>query len=319
MSFKETIENETKSIISKIESKLGFKTKIAIGLAILLFSANGVRLMLQKPDTMLSSVMITNPAGTSGGSGVILKSQETVSTILTNSHVCKVIEHGGLVVTKNSKYAVTAYKHSKAHDLCFITVDADLGINTKIASEAPLAYYDMATISGYPRLMPNTLSTGHFSGRSIIEVIIGSRACTEEDLKKDPQVGLICVFNGGLPIVKRYEAVLVTATIMAGSSGSGVFNKNNELAGLVFAGGGDFGYAWTVSFQSLKNFINIEQNTLEYSRPNNLVNIFGDSPKETGYEKTIENMNKMCLSNPSNNETLRQICDSVKNDVIYIK
>src|SRR4051812_8386630 len=44
-----------------------------------------------------ANVMITNRAKTSGGTGLILKSSISESYILTNAHVCGVVEKGGLV------------------------------------------------------------------------------------------------------------------------------------------------------------------------------------------------------------------------------
>jgi V8-like Glu-specific endopeptidase len=47
-------------------------------------------------------------------------------------------------------------------------------------------------------------------------------------------------FVGGIPDIMQYDSTLVTATIMPGSSGSGVYNENKELAGVVFAGRANF-------------------------------------------------------------------------------
>lgn len=59
------------------------------------------------------TVMLTNKEKTSGGSGVIYSSSSKGSLILTNAHVCKGLQNGGLATTNTGSYLVERYKLSK--------------------------------------------------------------------------------------------------------------------------------------------------------------------------------------------------------------
>lgn len=213
-----------------------------------------------------AAVAITTPSERSGGTGVILESSSSESYILTNNHVCHVVVNGGIVKTDNNrKYEVVSYRPSAMHDLCLITVKADLGVNTAIANKAPELYED-AAIAGHPNLFPTVVTRGHFSKIDRGEVVIGTRTCTEEELHSG--AAMFCLFMGGIPVVKSYEMQLVTATIMAGSSGSAVYNSRGQLSGLVFAGQGDLGYAFIVPFEYVEGFLNNELPTVVPLYPN---------------------------------------------------
>jgi hypothetical protein len=265
-------------------------------------------------DIRSSSVMITNRAETSGGTGVIIESTSSLSTILTNAHVCRVVEKGGLVKSQMGNFQVTAYKKAQSADLCLITVASDLGVNTEIARSAP-RFYEKSTVSGHPGLHPNVISEGHFSGRRIIDVLTGFRKCTDEDLKKG--LGMLCFLLGGIPEVRSYESVLVTATIMPGSSGSGVYNSNQALAGLVFAGSGDFGYAWTVPYEQISNFLKAEARQTPFATPDQSVNLFGEPSEE---ELTFKQLREACKQ-PGMNliKEVKEVCELVERDLLWRK
>jgi S1-C subfamily serine protease len=149
-------------------------------------------------------------------------------------------------------------------------------------------------ISGHPALMPNVVTTGHFSGRKVIAVMKGLKPCTAEQAN-DPGTALLCMIVGGIPDVVQYDSTLVTATIMPGSSGSGVYNSDKELAGVAFAGSENFGFAWTVPYESMKNFIDFESKTLEAKRPDNSVDFTGaDNSKKDTEEAMIEKLRSVC-------------------------
>lgn len=216
----------------------------------------------KKSDAELAkaSVMITNIQKTSGGTGVVLRSLPGQSVILTNRHVCGVVKDGGLITTDdNQDHRVTGYTEADNHDLCLVFVTEDLGLNTELANTAPHRY-ENATVIGHPNLYPTVITHGHFSNKKVIQVNIGKTACTEADMV-DPQKALYCVFMGGLPIIKDYESILVTATIMPGSSGSPVYNDDGKIAAVVFAGQGDLGYAFAVPYEYIRNFVNQQLNS----------------------------------------------------------
>jgi hypothetical protein len=243
--------------INTIEKSLGSIVKIFIGAAIVYALIFGYLIYKTSKEQSITdaTVMITRLTG-GGGSGVIIENTAQGSSILTNNHVCEVIANGGIVTTTKGKQTlVVSYSPDSLHDLCLVTVAEDLGVSAKVAKHAPKPYSE-ATISGHPALLPNVVAKGHFSGKKIIQVLIGFKKCTPQMLEETPELNGICGFFGGLPIVKTYESILVTAMIMAGSSGSAVYDNNGDIAGLVFAGSGDLSYAYTVPFEYVALFLN---------------------------------------------------------------
>lgn len=215
-------------------------------------------------DMSSTSVKIVRMDERSGGTGVILSSNARASSILTNRHVCRVIENGGLVITSNNqKHLVSTYQASDWYDLCLVTVAANLHINTSIARSAPTDFAP-ATVSGHPRLLPNVISRGHYSEREIIDVFMGVRPCTEADAQKNP---LLCLLLGGIPQISRFEAQLVTALSQPGSSGSAVFNENGEITNLVFAGQGDLSYSYTMPYEAITQFMYHEVDLISPKHP----------------------------------------------------
>lgn len=296
------------------------KALVLLGVGLLGY-AGGRLLTMHKNDPRSASVMIVNRGMTHGGTGIIVHSTSSQSTVLTNDHVCKAIKTGGVVRAATGDYQVTSIIESELSDLCFVQVPDDLGIETTVSTKAPKKY-DTAMVSGHPALMPNVLSTGHFSGRDIIQVMTGMRPCSDTE-KADPNTGLACLFFGGLPVVKSYESVLVTATIMPGSSGSGVYNSSNELSGVVFAGSSSFGYAWTVPYEQVVNFVTKEHAHLKVQNISQEINIMGasdDSKKLKDAQDKCNNVNNNeLLSTPEKKEVINNLCDIIKSDMTWVK
>jgi len=265
-------------------------------------------LAIPKNDIRASSVMIVNRAMNHGGTGIILESTPIQSIILTNDHVCKAIKDGGMVRAISGDYQIASIIESEVSDLCLVQVMADLGVTTNLARKAP-HFYDEALVSGHPALMPNVISTGHMSGRQVIQVMIGMRKCTDADLSGP--LGLACAFFGGMPVVKSYESVLVTATIMPGSSGSGVYNKSGELNGVVFAGSEGFGYAWTVPYEQVLNFLYREHQSLKKQ------NISQEISLIEGDEDSRKIKEAIAKCPTETNETIVEMCNIIKRDQIW--
>jgi S1-C subfamily serine protease len=270
-----------------------------------------------------TSVMIVRSDRRSGGSGVILHSSPTRSTILTNSHVCGVIENGGVVIREGQEHAVVTFKHSSTHDLCLITVDGNFGVNTQVAEETP-ALYSQSIVVGHPRLLPTTVTRGHFSSRQIIEVMTGVRRCTEEDIEADEDNALLCFFLGGIPVITRYEAQLSTALISPGSSGSPVYNEDGEISGVVFAGSGNQSLAYIVPLEAVANFLNEYEKYEPLMLPNNSYEITAQFIK--GQRAYVESENfrnrvaKMCKDQTATeNESVQRICRIHEGDILWRK
>lgn len=213
-----------------------------------------------KPKTPVefakTSVMVKLVDRESGGSGVILSSNKKTSIIMTNKHVCQVIQGGGIVQTLNKRYNIVEFKIYPFHDLCLVKVKGNLRVNTVIAKDKP-ELFSSVYVSGHPNLLPHVLTTGYFSDYKTIQLIVGMQPCTAEDFKKDP---FTCLFMGGTPIIRKMASQVVTATIMAGSSGSAVFNSDGEISGLVFAGNSEgLSYGFIVPLVYVKDFIRNER------------------------------------------------------------
>jgi hypothetical protein len=106
-------------------------------------------------------------------------------------------------------------------------------------------------------------------------VMTGYRDCTPDEAT-NPATGLFCAIIGKLPVVRRFDARLVSNLIQPGSSGSGVFNHEGELSGVIFAGTGDFSYGFIVPYEYVANFLNTEIDTLPELSPDSNVNILGE-------------------------------------------
>lgn len=261
-----------------------------------------------RSENTQATVMITNLTKNSGGSGVVLNSSETLSRVLTNAHVCGVVKNGGLVTTTTGRSGfVVAFTTSKTHDLCLIDVAADLAASTRV-SDTPPDPYDDATISGHPHLLPNIVTKGHFSGKQVIQVMIGSRTCTDAE-NSNSDTALFCALVGRLPIIRSYEAIIVSATIQPGSSGSGIFNSNHELAALVFAGAGDLGYAFAVPQEYIEFFLHHELPGLEVQVPN--LNYGENSEAASNRAKFREACSK------ASTQLQKDICSVVSNNTLF--
>lgn len=202
------------------------------------------------------TVKITELTKSHGGSGTIVYSSDTLSVVLTNRHVCGVIVNGGLVTKTNQRsYAVDSFHISETHDLCLVRVSKNLNANTNLSNNPP-SQYDEISVSGHPNLLPHVITKGHVSDRANVAIFKELAKCDET--KTDEMYLKICAFFGGMPTFEYFDATLVSATIMPGSSGSGVFNEKNELVAVVFAGRGELSYGYVVPYEYVKRFIDEE-------------------------------------------------------------
>lgn len=257
MKLKKAIE-ASKQVCSKIGKKalaiLDAVMPYVLGIAVLVLIVTcGLAYKeYKKIEVLKNTVKVLGGRG--GGSGVIIEHGPAGSKVLTNNHVCEVVARGGKIeLTNGNQHLVTSYAQSALHDLCILTVQSDLGTSATIAKQAP-AKFSNIKISGHPSLLPAVITYGHVSGTELIDVFMGVKPCSEEQVRED----VSCLFFGGIPIVKTFESVLVTALIMPGSSGSAVYNDDNEVVGLAFARQQGLGYAYTVPTAYMLNFLQNE-------------------------------------------------------------
>lgn len=203
-------------------------------------------------DYAAKSVKITLENQHSGGTGVILKSTPSGTDILTNKHVCDLIQLGGIVIDdKDKTYPISSFQVYTPHDLCLVHISSDLGIQTVVAKKEP-KLYTQNTVSGHPALLPSIITRGHFSHVEMIQLMIGTKEC--DGSEKDDEA-MMCIFMGVKPLIKEFSAQATSALIMPGSSGSGVFNDRGELSGLVFAGSQGLSYSFIVPWTFVNDFL----------------------------------------------------------------
>jgi len=224
-------------------------------------------------DYSKATVMITNQDETSGGTGVILKSKSSASYVLTNSHICAILEGGGLIHTWKGKFTPQKYVKSKLHDLCMVKLNTDLEVNTKIAAKAPKVN-EHITVAGHPYLLPLIFSTGHTSKDLTISMWAETEKCTKKDYE---DYGFICWWFDGMPVIRTYDTKVVSATIAPGNSGSAVYNSSGEIVGVVFAGyGRGLSHGIVVPHSYVKNFVSKESKKLKWKKVKNSYK-YGDS------------------------------------------
>lgn len=245
-----------------------------------------------------ASVMIVNEKMNSGGSGVIIDSRPGASHILTNKHVCQLIQTGGLVVTDdNTTYPVDGFRVYSKHDLCLIEVMYDLHVNIKVANQAPNVY-EKSIIVGHPTLLPTIFSVGHFSQRKEIAVMVDIQPCDGTEKGDD---AFACFWMGGRPVIKNFQSQVTSSLIMPGSSGSPVYNSKGELAALVFAGSQGLSYGFLVPWEYVHDFLkNKEDYKLQTPDPTK-------APKS--FFASYFKFEKLC--NDKTTVVLDQLCKSV--------
>jgi S1-C subfamily serine protease len=232
-----------------------------INLILITFSFASVNQPKTNKELRNAAVMVVNNEMSSGGTGSILKSDNTGSLILTNKHVCRVVENGGYIIHERLRSKVVAYKVYTKHDLCIIKIKNNLGVNLKLADKRP-EMADTSVVSGFPQLKPNTITRGHFSDLLLVNVMVGEDECTEEEFLTN----MYCIFMGFKPRIETFKSQHTSNLIQPGNSGSAVFNGDGDLAGVVFAGSGDLGFALIVPYDFVVDFVK-NQETYPFVKP----------------------------------------------------
>ncbi len=229
---------------------------LAAVIAIALIGYSAIKKHADLPETLTDyankSVKVLALNLQSGGTGSILTSGPAGTQILTNKHVCQLIQVGGVVRTESDvDYPVISFRVYSKHDLCVININKDLNNSIVLAKNEP-KLFDGALVSGHPALLPTIITVGHFSHTQIIQIMIDSKAC---DGTEKGDEALMCMFMGAKPVLKSLEAQATSALIMPGSSGSAVYNSHGELAGVVFAGSQGLSYSFIVPYKYVKDFV----------------------------------------------------------------
>lgn len=257
------------------------------------------------------TIKITNLDRSSGGSGSLVFSNQVSSSVLTNGHVCEVIKSGGYVSSSQAEGIVSNYRISNQHDLCLIDVNTSLGDKATHLAPIPPQKFEDEIVSGHPRLLPTIITKGQFSEKQLIQVTTGFRDCTPSELE-NPQTGMFCVFVGKLPIIKAYEAVVVSSLIQPGSSGSAVYNTSGEVSAVIFAGAGEIGYGMAVPYEYLSDFLFREVRELPRHYPSMTLDI---AAKPQGSRREI--MTKMQDACEKNDIKKLKVCTLLTETLKY--
>jgi hypothetical protein len=262
-----------------------------------------------------TSVTILNMLKNSGGSGVVVGLLDGESEILTNRHVCQLVkDNGGYVISPEGEFLVTKTYASELHDMCIVVISARLSKKANISQKFPQMYDKIVNV-GHPKLLPTTITDGYFSSKIRVDIMVDLRECSDEDWKKYPDV---CLFVGGMPIIRKYEATSTSVLIQPGSSGSGVFNANKELIGLIFAGSGSLGFGLMVPYQYVTAFYSTNGNgknrdlfiSPNYTKSYN--QLLEEQKKQRKFKQEIKNR---CLS--TKNEKIKPICNVILNTLMW--
>jgi hypothetical protein len=157
------------------------------------------------------------------------------------------------------------------------------------------------------------ITNGHFSHYVTIPIVTSVRPCTTEEQESD--LAVVCMFLGGIPVIKLYESQLITSTIMAGSSGSPVFNANGEIGGLVFAGAGDLSYGFIVPQEYVKNFVENEAAELEAQTPKMEIDLAAELGGSSN-KKNIEMFLEKCREGSELSDRVTKICNSLHKAIL---
>lgn len=110
-------------------------------------------------------------------------------------------------------------------------------------------------------------------------------ACTEEE-RKNSKTSAMCFWMGGLPVIKTMVGATSSNLIAGGSSGSPVFDSNQQLVGLVFAGaGGGMSPSITVPHAHLAHFLKKEVRTLPWVK-NKVTTVYGRTTTKSKKDTT---------------------------------
>lgn len=116
-------------------------------------------------------------------------------------------------------------------------------------------------------------------------------------------------------MVKTYEAILVSATIQPGSSGSAVYNLDGEISAVIFAGAGDFGYGFAVPHSYVYKFLALEVPNLQNHVPNNEYKVAAQGSESRSWKKKLEEACKKAKT-PGQESICEEFKAKLKDDMV---
>lgn len=206
-----------------------------------------------------SVVEIRNLAQTNGGTGFFLTMPSGKVKTVTNGHVCGLADASGAVVAYLTNDIEILYVEAiyEDNDLCVLSAP-DKAIPLTIANSVNDT--ENIYVLGFPLLESKTLVKGQVSGFKDIAVFQGYDVkCEGKTYKKvSPEAAgdLLGMISGAQYLCFRVTpAMIATANILPGNSGSPALNKYGHVVGVAFAGALGTGRGMIVPLADLKNFL----------------------------------------------------------------
>lgn len=206
------------------------------------------RQLKETADKVFLTTFVGN--GTTGGTSFVVKAPSGKSFIITNNHICTMSKDGNLELhSDNGVVSVHKIINSKLSvDLCILEAGpySNTGFSVSLYSNVGSKLY----IVGYPGLQGPTLTSGYMFGYEIIQ--LGEPVTAGEKCEGRVQ-SVDTIFGPAEYCLIEYFSGVTDARTAGGSSGSPVFNEDNEVIGVVFAGN-NFKTA-IIPLETLKTFL----------------------------------------------------------------
>lgn len=206
-----------------------------------------------------TTVLVTNPERTRGGSGSHVVAPSGKVYILTNAHVCALGKKDGIVfITDDFGRTIPRriLEVSNFTDLCLVEPLPNYQGALKLGSEVRPG--QIVASVGHPTLMPTTMSRGEIIGEKEVDVMDHVMNPFDTDDKCNlPKNKIIEVdtFFGPMKIcVVHVKANLTTTIILPGNSGSPQVDFWGNLNGVFFAGN-QANWGLSITLTDIKSFL----------------------------------------------------------------
>lgn len=200
-------------------------------------------------------LMITNEAGTGGGTAFYVKAPSGKTYVMTNNHICVYAEKNKLILHSYSgkQYPVKVIKTDEAKDLCIIETDSKQGLY--LASSSSL--YQKYHLFGNPKLYRWVHEEGEFFDATNVQLVHHvitdeSPACDKSYMRKQEIDLLFFKMNVCMTV---HPSMLSNIKAFPGNSGSPVLNEQGEIVGVLFAGDNTTQYGFIIPLSTVKEFL----------------------------------------------------------------
>lgn len=164
-----------------------------------------------------------------GGTGFVVDIGNNKKVVATNHHVCT-IENAYIRTELLEIYPVHILKEDPVNDLCLLSYNgkvAGLSVSPSDLNKGRPVY-----VVGHPALLDLTLSYGSIISKQIVPIMVGRVESAEQCGNGEKAINLLFYFV----CIKEVDAVMTSAQIQPGSSGSPVVNDIGQVIGVIFAG-----------------------------------------------------------------------------------